>query len=108
MSKLKIIICFICVFIAILPANISGELSKFQYDVIELAFTNGFLKGMSIDEDIINELLKDKKGLDDFTRKAAREYMDKVVKLNWPDHKEKEKLKEKEKDPGNVSNSITF
>ncbi len=104
MSKLKIIICSICAYAIILPTNISGEISKFQYDVIALAFTNGFLKGMSIDEKTISELLKDKQGLKDFARKAAREYMDTVVKLNSPDQKENSK----EKEPDKASNSIAF
>lgn len=112
MSKLRLIICFICVYAIILPANISGELSKFQYDIIELAFTNGFLKGMSIDEDTIKELLKDKKSLNDFARKEAREYMDKVVALNLSGPKEKTEGKEleksKEKKIDKVNNSIAF
>ena len=106
MRRLKIIICAVCVYAVLLPVNISGELSKFQYDVIELAFTNGFLKGMSIDDKTINELLKDKKSLNDFARKAAREYMDTVVKLNSTGPKEKEKSKEKK--PDKASNSTSF
>ena len=106
MRRLKIIICAVCVYAVLLPVNISGELSKFQYDVIELAFTNGFLKGMSIDDKTINELLKDKKSLNEFARKAAREYMDAVVKLNSTGPKEKEKSKEKK--PDKTSNSISF
>lgn len=110
MNKLKIIICLICLYGIIPPANISGELSKFQYDVIELAFTNGFLKGMSVDEEVINELMKDKKKLNEFARQAAHEYMDKVVALNLADPEEKGKVKEKEKVKvkEKTNNSIAF
>jgi hypothetical protein len=92
--------------VLLLPTNISGELSKFQYDIIELAYTNGFLKGMSIDDEIIDELLKDNKRLNDFTRKAAREYMDTVVELNYDSQKEMEKSKKKETE--SYSGSLTF
>jgi hypothetical protein len=110
MSKSKLTICLICIYAIILPTNISGDLSKFQYDIIELAYTNGFLRGMSIDEDTINELLKDKEKLNDFARKEAREYMDKVVALNQanPNLEEKETEKSKKKQPADVSNSISF
>jgi hypothetical protein len=101
-NKLKLLICLICAYAIIVPGNISGDLSQYQYEIIELAFTNGFLKGMSIDEDIINELLKDKEKLNSFVRKAARDYMDKVVELNWSGPKERgvEKVKSKEKKSG--------
>ena len=106
MSKLKLLICFICAYVIILPTNISGELSQFQYEVIELAFTNGFLKGMSVDDEIINELLKDREKLNEFAREAAHEYMNKVVALNLTDPEGKEKPKEKK--PAEISNSISF
>lgn len=111
MSKLKLILFFICIYAIIFPGNISGELSKFQYDVIELAFTNGFLRGMSIDEEIVKELLKDKQKLSDFARKEAHGYMNKVVQLNMS---KQEKLmsereeKSKEKKPEKANNSIRF
>jgi hypothetical protein len=106
MRKLKTSFCFICVYLLLLPSNISGELSRFQYDVIELAYTNGFLKGMSIDDETINELLKDKERLNNFTRKAAREYMDTVVELNYDSQKEMEKSKKKKTESS--SGSLTF
>ena len=96
MKKLKILFCFICFYLLLLPSNISGELSRFQYDIIELAYTNGFLKGMSIDDEVIDELLKDKERLNDFVRKAARGYMDTVVELNHDSQKERDKSKKKE------------
>ena len=110
MSKLKLIICLIFVYAFIFPVNISGELSKFQYDVIELAYTNGFLRGMSIDDEIVKELLKDRQKLSDFARKEAGTYMDQVIQLNMTDQEQRRLAKEKsEKNkPAKVSNSINF
>ncbi len=108
MGKLKLVICSICVYAIILPANISGELSSYQYEIIELAYTNGFLHGMSIDDDIVDELLKDKGKLNDFARKEAREYMDTVIALNMTDQEKRELEKLKEKKPVKVNNSINF
>ena len=110
MSKLKLIIFFIFIYAIIFPGNISGELSKFQYDVIELAFTNGFLRGMSIDEEIVKELLKDKQKLSDFAHKEARGYMDKVVQLNMTEQEKllSEREESKEKKPTKANNSIRF
>ena len=107
-NKLKLIICLICVYAIIFPGNISGDLSTYQYEIIELAFTNGFLKGMSIDDDLINELLKDKEKLNEFTRKAAREYMDTVVALNLTEEEEKGIEKSKKKEPAKANNSIIY
>ena len=90
----------------IFPANISGGLSSFQYEVIELAFTNGFLKGMSIDDEVINELLNDKQKLKEFTSKAAREYMDVVVAMNSTGQKDKDKRKGKKSTE--ATNSFSF
>ncbi len=106
MSKFFKIFFIIGVCLIIFPANISGELSKFQYDVIELAFTNGFLKGMSIDDEVINELLKDKQKLKDFASKAAREYMDVVEKMNSTGQNDRDKNKGK-KEP-EATNSFSF
>lgn len=106
MNKAKLIVIFIFAYVVIIPGNISGDLSRFQYEVIELAYTNGFLKGMSIDDEIINELLKDKEKLNDFARKAAREYMDKVVELNQTGPLKKEKSKKKKS--GETNNTISF
>ena len=110
MNKVKIIVCLICLGAVMVPANISGELSGYQYEIIELAFSNGFLKGMSIDEDIIKELMKDKEKLNDFVREHAREYMDTVIALNMTDHekRELEKEKSKEKKPPKANNSIRY
>ena len=108
MSKLKLMVLFICAYAIITPTNISGELSRYQYEIIELAFTNGFLNGMSIDDDLINELLKDKEKLNEFTRKAAREYMDTVVALNLTEEEEKGIEKSKKKEPAKANNSIIY
>ncbi len=111
MNNLKLTLFFICLFAIIFPGNISGELSKFQYDVIELAFTNGFLRGMSIDEEIVQELLKDKQKLSDFARKEAQGYMDKVVQLNMTEQEKILSVKEeksKKKKPAKSNNSISF
>lgn len=82
MSKLKLCVCFAALFLLIFPANISAELSSCNYEIIKVAFSNGYIQGLFVNPEIVKSLDGDIEKLKKLVQKASSEYMDIVVALN--------------------------
>ncbi len=92
MKNLKPIIVFIAVCMIIFPSSLSANLSDAQFEIIKIAFMNGYVNALKSDMDTIQALKLDEKKMEYFSRNAVENYMEKVTLLNQ-DKTEKRKSK---------------
>ena len=93
LKMFKLFICIIIFYVLSLPANISAELSSGNYEIIKLAFMNGYIHCINVEIDTIEELKEDKDKMEAFVHNAMVEYMEKVVQLNYSDPRGKSEKK---------------
>ena len=63
MRSLKIILGLIIGYMVIFPTSLSADLSKFQFDIIKIAFMNGYTNAIHGDIETIKALKQDQEKL---------------------------------------------
>ena len=64
------------------PSTLSAELSDFNYQIIQIAFMNGYINALEPDLDTIKSLKGNSDKLEEYSKLAANKYMKKVYELN--------------------------
>ena len=82
MRSLKVIILLIIGYMIIFPSSLSAELSKAQFEIIKIAYMNGYSNAIQADLNTIKVLQQDRKKLKKFSQIAVNRYMEKVSALN--------------------------
>ena len=82
MKNLKLIIVFLITCMIVLPSSLSAELSDAQFEIIKIAFMNGYVNALKSDINTIQALKQDQKKMKYFSRNAVDNYMEKVTLLN--------------------------
>jgi len=85
MSRIKLFIGIVIIYIFLLPSTISAELSDYQFEIIRVAFTNGYTNVFEVDIETIKALREDNKKIKKFSQLAAKKYMEKVCVMNQSD-----------------------
>jgi hypothetical protein len=75
------------------PSTLSAELSDFHYEIIQIAFMNGYVNALEPDLDTIKSLKENSDKLKKYSKLAANNYMKKVSELNWISPKNSEESK---------------
>ena len=75
------------------PSILSAELSNFHYEIIQIAFMNGYVDALEQDLDKIKSLKEDNDKLRRYTKLAVNKYMEKVSVLNTKRLEMNEELK---------------
>ena len=89
----------------IFPSSLSAELSKFQFDIIKIAFMNGYSNAIQGDIETIKVLKQDQEKLVKFSMVAVDRYMERVTLLNQDAPK---KISNKKAPVNTGSNSMLF
>jgi len=87
MRSLKIILLLIIGFMVVFPTSLSAELSTAQFEIIKIAFMNGYSNAVQADINTIKVLQQDQEKLKKFSQVAVDKYMQKVTLLNRDDRK---------------------
>ncbi len=104
MRSLKLILLLIIGYLFIFPSSLSAELSNFQFEIIKIAFMNGYSNAIQGDIETIKVLKQDQEKLKKFSRFAVNQYMERVALLNRNSQEA-----DHEKDTAvSASNSISF
>ena len=85
MRSLKIILLLIIGYLVIFPSSLSAELSTAQFEIIKIAYMNGYANAIQTDIDTIKVLKQDREILRKFSQVAVNKYMEKVTLLNRND-----------------------
>ncbi len=104
MKILKSIALLIMAYMLIFPTQLSAEISPSQFEIIKIAFMNGYVNALKGDINTIMALQQDQKKLKEFSTAAVESYMEKVSLMNLKNYKG-DPLK-KEETP--VSHSMVF
>ena len=64
------------------PSILSAELSNFHYEIIQIAFMNGYINALEPDIDTIKSLKENSERMREYTQLAVNRYMKKVAELN--------------------------
>ena len=104
MKSLKPIIVFITVCMIILPTSLSANLSDAQFEIIKIAFMNGYVNALKSDINTIQVLKLDKKKMENFSKNAVENYMEKVTLLNQGESENRKK----KRPVYNGSNTLSF
>ena len=80
----KNILVFAVIFGSVLlsPSNINGYLSKIDYEMIRMAFLNGYVRALNLDIEKIKSLKGHTDHLKRFVLSEAEKYMKEVSDLN--------------------------
>ena len=80
----KNILVFTVIFGSVLlfPSNMSGHLSKDDYEMIRMAFLNGYVRALNLDIEKIKSLKENADDLKRFVLSEAEKYMKEVSELN--------------------------
>ena len=83
-GMLKRMIIFSCIFslFLIFPSYFAAGLTKDEYEMMRVAFMNGYVRALRLDMDKIKALKKNKKDLRRFVLSQAERYMEEVANLN--------------------------
>ena len=104
MRSMKVIILLIIGYMVIFPSSLPAELSKAQFEIIKIAYMNGYSNAIQADLNTIKVLQKDREKLKKFSQVAVNRYMEKVNALNHDDQRGINSKK-----PVNTgSNALTF
>ena len=82
MGKIKLLIVFVIAFYIIFPSGLSAELSTAQFEIIKIAYVNGYASALKTDLEIIKALKEDQAQLKKHAQAAVNGYMAKVSVLN--------------------------
>lgn len=82
MRSLRLILLLIIGYLVIFPSSLSAELSNFQFEIIRIAFMNGYANAIQGDIETIKALKQDQEKLKKFSRVAVNQYMERVALLN--------------------------
>ena len=82
MFKLKLSICLAAFCLLTFPAYISAEISASNYEIIKIAFTNGYVQGLNANSELVKDLNGNTEKIKRLAENAVSEYMDRVVELN--------------------------
>ena len=104
MRSLKVIILLFFGYMIIFPYSLSAELSKAQFEIIKIAYMNGYSNAIQADLNIIKVLQQDREKLKKFSQVAVNRYMEKVNVLN----QDKQKGINSKKPVYTGSNTLTF
>ncbi len=85
MKSLKIILLLIIGYMVVFPSSLSAELSTAQFEIIRIAFMNGYANAVRADLNTIKVLKQDQAKLEKFSRVAVNRYMERVTLLNKDD-----------------------
>ena len=88
MRSLRIILLMIIGYLVIFPSSLSAELTTTQFEIIKIAYMNGYANAIQSDINTIKALKKDQAKLKKFSQVAVNRYMEKVTLLNQDDQKE--------------------
>lgn len=104
MKNLNLTALFIAACLIVLPSSLSAELSGSQFEIIKIAFMNGYTNAIQGNIETILALKQDQEKLRKYSRIAVNRYMEKVALLNQDGQKSINK-----KDPVTTgSNSFSF
>lgn len=87
MRSFKIILLMIIGYVIIFPTSLSAELSDSQFEIIKIAYLNGYANAIEADLSTIKALKQDQEKLKKFSQVAVNEYMEKVTLLNKGDQR---------------------
>lgn len=73
--------------LVLFPSMLSAELSNFQYEIIQIAFLNGYVNALEPDIETIKELKEHENELKKQSKIAAMRYMKDVFALSMPNKK---------------------
>jgi hypothetical protein len=82
MGNIRLLLVFIIAFFIIFPSTLSAELSTAQFEIIRVAFMNGYSTAIKADMDTIKALKEDQVKLKRSAQLAVNGYMEKVSVLN--------------------------
>jgi hypothetical protein len=82
LRKGKFVFAVIFGWLLFLPSNMSGQLSKNDYEMIRMAFLNGYVRALNLDIEKIKYLKGKADDLKRFVLAEAEEYMKEVSRLN--------------------------
>lgn len=89
MSKIRIFIAVAVTYMLLLPSGLSAGLTDNQYEIIRVAFMNGYINAISADIETLKDLKEDKAKMKKFSELAVKKYLDKVWKMNNNEEKKK-------------------
>jgi hypothetical protein len=104
MKILKSIALLIMAYMLIFPTPLSAEISPSQFEIIKIAFINGYVNAIKGDIKTIMVLKQDQKRLKEYSTAAVENYMEKVTVLNLKSGKGAPLNKQER----SVSNSMSF
>ena len=83
-GMLKRMIIFSCIFslFLIFPSYFAAGLTKDEYEMMRVAFMNGYVRALRLDIETIQSLKRNKKELKKFVISEADRYMKEVLNLN--------------------------
>ncbi len=82
MAKIKLLAVFVIAYSFIFPTSLSAELDKYQYDIIRVAFLNGYASAVKNDIEALKGFKEDKEKLKKKSQLDADSYLNRVVQLN--------------------------
>ncbi|MGD9159166.1 MAG: hypothetical protein PVG39_12215 [Desulfobacteraceae bacterium] len=82
MRSMKIIILLIIGYMIIFPSSLSAELSEAQFEIIKIAYMNGYANAIKADLNTIKILKQDSKKLKEFSQISVDRYIERVAFLN--------------------------
>ena len=82
MGKIKLLSAFVIAFLIIFPSTLSAELTTAQFEIIRIAYMNGYSNAIQNDLETIMFMKKDQEKLKKHARGAVNDYMEKVSALN--------------------------
>jgi hypothetical protein len=93
MKNIKMTALFVIACMIVLPSTLSAELSGAHFEIIKIAYTNGYVNAISSDINTIQALKVDKNKLRQFSSRAVDNYMERVTILNLDNRVKKKKKK---------------
>ncbi len=82
MGKIKLLTVLVIAYLIIFPSALPAELSTAQFDIIRIAYMNGYANAVHSDLETIKSLKEDPAKLKKYAQVAVKDYMEKVNALN--------------------------
>lgn len=82
MKSLKVILILIIGYLAIFPSSLSAGLSTAQFEIIKIAYMNGYSNAIQADLNTIKMLKRNKEELKRVSQISVDKYMERVTLLN--------------------------
>lgn len=79
--KIMIFSCIISLFL-LFPSYLAADLAEDEYEMMRVAFMNGYVRALRLDIETIQSLKGNKEELKKFVISEADRYMEKVLNLN--------------------------